>query len=430
VRQFLTESVVLALAGGALGLGLAVAGVNAVLAANPASVVRVERIGLDGRILAFTLAVALATGLAFGLAPALHARARAFFDSLKEGARATAGRGRRLFRACLVVAEVALAAVLVVGAGLLLRSFLTLQRVDAGFDPEGVLTFQVSLPEPAYPGATDVEGFWGRLLAGLGSLPGVEAVAAMSGLPPKRDVNANDTEFEGVPEPPAGPPHNVDYYQFATAGYFEAMKIPLASGRFFTAADAGSTELVVVVSQRLAQVFWPGGEPLGKRLRPYFGDDPPWLTVVGVAGDVKQGGLNRPSGTELYFHAAQVHRRFGFPLRTMNLVLRTDGDPLALAGAAQAEVRRLDPALPVANLQPLSRVVGNSMAGSRFLTLLVGVFGALALVLAAGAGTRWGCAWRSGRGAGPCCGWCCARGCAWRRRAWRWASSPRWRCAG
>jgi predicted permease len=384
LAQFLTESVVLSLAGGALGLALAIVGVNAVLAANPDSVVRVDRVALDGRILAFTLLVSLATGLVFGLAPALHVRARSFFASLREGARSTAGRGRRLFRSGLVVAEVALAALLVVGAGLLLRSFWALQRVETGFDPRGVLTFQLALPEPIYPKPEDAEGFYQRLAAGLTALPGVEAVATMTDLPPKRDVDANDTEFEGVPGPPEGPIQNVDYYQFISPGYFEAMRIPVVKGRAFVGADATSETAVAVVSRRLAQVFWPDQDPIGKRLRPDFGPEIPWFSVVGVVGDVKEGGLNRPAGTELYLLADQLLvRRLGFGLRTRNLVVRTAGDPLALASSVRAEVRRLDPALPVAGLQPLARVVRNSLGGSRFLALLVGVFGAAALMLAA-----------------------------------------------
>jgi putative ABC transport system permease protein len=382
VRQFLAESVLLALVGGAVGVVLAVWGVNAVLAANPEGVVRVEHIGLDGKVLAFTFAVALATGLLFGLAPALHARSRTFFNPLREGGRATVGRRRRLFRAALVVAEVALAAVLVIGAGLLLKSFWTLGHVDPGFEPAGALTLQLSLPESSYPEAADTYGFFQRLLAGLGSLPGVAEASAMTGLPPLRDVNANDTEFEGVPGPPDGPPQNVDYYQFVNLGYFRTMGVPLVRGRAFRTEDVGGAP-VAVVDQRLAQVFWPDSDPIGKRLRPPYGDDTPWFTVVGVARDVKQGGLDRPAGTELYFLSDQVEKAFSYPLRTRNVVVRTAGDPLALSGAVREEVRRLDPALPIAGLQTLEQAVSGSITGSRFLALLVGIFALLALTLAA-----------------------------------------------
>ncbi len=382
-RQFLTEAVLLALAGGALGVVIAVWGVNTVLAANPGSVVRVDEIGLDLPLLAYTLAVAIATGLLFGLAPALHARARTFFAGLKDGARSSASRGRQLFRASLVVAEVALAFVLVIGAGLLLKSFWTLSRVDPGFEPKGALTFQLSLPTTAYPDGAATRAFYERLLEGLRSLPGVESATAMSGLPPVRDMNANDTNFEGVPRPPDGPIHNVDYYQFAAQQYFEAMKIRLVQGRVFEPQDAASTTPVVVVNQRLTEVFWPGQNPLGKRLQPELSDDRPWFTVVGVVADVKQGGMNRPAGTEIYFSSEQVQALLGFSLRTRNVVVRTPGDPLALAGAVRAEVAKLDPTLPVASLQTLEEAVSDSVSDPRLMTLLVAVFGAVALLLAA-----------------------------------------------
>jgi predicted permease len=381
-RQFLTESVLLALAGGVLGVGFALAGVNALLAANPDSVVRLDRVGLDLRILGFTLLVALLTGLLFGLAPALHARARALLAGLREGGRTTAGRARHLFRASLVVAEVALAAVLVIGAGLLIRSFTGLQRVDPGFDPRGLLTLQVSLPEAVYPEAGDVQALYERLLAQVRALPGVASAAAMTGLPPVRDVNANDTEFESVPEDPQGPAHNVDYYQTVSLGYFEAMGIPLVAGRAFEPPDAGGPP-VAIVNQTLARLFWPQGDPLGQRLRPCCGDENPWLTIVGVARDVKQGGLARPTGTELYFLADQAARA-GFAARARNLVVRAaGGDPLAPAAPVRAEVRRLDAGLPVAQLRPMEEVLAGSIGGSRFLTLLVGVFAVVALALAA-----------------------------------------------
>ncbi len=382
-RQFLTESVLLSLAGGALGVVVAVWGVNAVLAGNPGSVVRVSSVGLDLPLLAYTLAVAIATGLLFGLAPALHARARTFFVSLKAGTRSTAGRGRRLFRAGLVVAEVALAFVLVIGAGLLLKSFWTLQQVDPGFEPKGALTFQLSLPQSSYADGVATRAFYDRLLENLRALPGVEAAAAMSGLPPVRDMDANDTNFEGVPGPPDGPIQNVDYYQFASQQYFETMKIRLLSGRVLERQDAQSTTPVVVVNQRLAQVFWPGENPLGKRLQPEFSDDTPWFTVVGVVADVKQGGIQRPAGTEIYLSAEQSQALVGFSLRTRNVVVRTQGDPLQLAAAARAEVAKLDPTLPVADLQTLENAVADSVSDPRLLTLLVAVFGAVALLLAA-----------------------------------------------
>jgi putative ABC transport system permease protein len=384
VRQFLTESVVLAAAGAVLGLGLAWAGLEAVLATNPNAVPRAAEVGLDGRALLFTAAVAVATGLLFGLAPALRARAGNLFVALKEGGRSTGGVSTRALRRGLVVAEVALATMLVLGAGLLLRSFASLQSVDPGFEPGGALSFQVSLPAEQYPEAAGVRAFYDRLLAATRALPGVEAAAAVSGLPPVRDINANDTEFEGV-EVGDDLPANVDYYQIVTDGYFRAMRVPLVAGRGFRATDTAESPPVVVVNQALAERFYPGQDPLGKRIRRgWFGDEEPWYTVVGVAADVKQAGLDEPAGTELYFLHPQWDNVEGLnPPRTLYVIVRTAGDPLALAPGVRDAVRRLDPALPIAELAPLERVVADSLTRSRFLTLLVTLFAGIALLLAA-----------------------------------------------
>ena len=215
----------------------------------------------------------------------------------------------------------------------------------------------------------------------------------MNGLPPQRDVNANDTEFEGLPQDGEGPPQNVDYWQFVTRDYLETMRIEVVAGRGFTAADDRGTTPVALVNETLAKVFWPGQDPLGKRLRsPSPNDDAPWLTVVGVVRDVKQGGLDREAGTELYFLHPQSSETVGGVPRTMNVVVRAAGagdperlagDPERLAAAARAEVRRLDPRLPVAQLRTMEEVVAGALAAPRFLTLLVGLFAVVALALAA-----------------------------------------------
>jgi len=389
VRQFLTESVALALVGGLLGLGFAFWGLKTLVAAYPESVPRIGGIELDLRVLAFTLGASLLTGLVFGLAPALHARTRAFFHALREGGRSTAGRTRQWLRRGLVVAEVALAAVLVVGAGLLLKSFWTLTRVDPGFEPGGVLTFQIELPQSAYPEPERVASFYDRLIAELEGLPGIESAAAASGLPPLRRVNANTTQFESVPQDPDGPPHNVDYYQFVSPGYLATLDIPVIEGRGFAETDAAGGNPVVLINKTMADTFWPGQSPIGQRLRRgWFPDTEeftePWHTIVGVVADVKQGGMDQGVGTELYFLHRQVPAatRQSGP-RTLNLLVRTAGDPITLASTVRAAVARLDPALPVAEVRPMETVVSDSMVRRRFLSLLVGLFAALALVLAA-----------------------------------------------
>jgi predicted permease len=383
LRQLLTESVVLALLGGALGLLLGWVGVKAIVAANLESIPRVDEIGLDGRSLLFTLGVSLLAGFLFGLAPALHSRAGAFFAVLKEGGqRTTAGSGRQWLRRGLVVAEVAFAAMLVIGGGLLIRSFWLLQKVDPGFDPKGVLSLEVSLPKAAYGKPEPALGFYQRLLDRLSHLPGVESAAAMSGLPPNRPVNANDMAFESIPRTPDGPIQNADYWQFVTRDYFKTMGIRLIEGRAFGPTDARGTSGVVLINQTMAKLFWPGRSPIGDRIKP-MSDKAPWLTVVGVVADVKQGGLDHKTGTEVYFLADQAQESVGGTALTMYVVMRTPRDPMSLAAAARSEIRRLDPSLPVSSVEPMTRVVYESVAQPRFIAFLVLIFAVVALSLAA-----------------------------------------------
>jgi predicted permease len=383
LRQFLTESLLLALLGGALGLLLAAWGVRALVAASPDSIPRLAEIRVDPRSLIVTFLISLAAGVLFGLAPAVHARAGAFSGALKEGGqRTTAGAARHRLRRGLVVVEVTLAAVLVLGGGLLIRSFIELQRVDPGFQPRGLLTMEISLPPASYPKPVQVAAFVDRLTDRLSALPGVEAAAVMNGLPPRREVDANDTTFEGVPMDPKGPPHNVDFWQFASRDYFRAMRIPLVAGRFFSAQDDPQGSGVAVINETLARTFYPGRNPIGRRVKGY-GAGGKWLTIVGIARDVKQQGLDQKTGTELYFLESQAPATVDGTPYTFYVVLRSPRDPMLLAGPARAEIRRLDPSLPVAHLQPMERVLGQSMARQRFVTLLVMLFALVALALAA-----------------------------------------------
>jgi len=384
VRQFLTESVVLALLGGGLGLLLALAGVKAIVAANLESIPRVDEIHLDSRSILFTIAVSVITGLLFGLAPALHARAGSFFASLKEGGqRTTAGSSRQWLRRVLVVSEIAFAAMLVIGGGLLIRSFWLLQRVDPGFDPDGLLSLEVSLPKAVYAKPEQVTGFYQRLLDQVSRLPGVEGAALASGLPPDRPVDANDMVFESIPRTPDGPIQNADYWQLVSRDYFKTLGIRLVEGRLFAPTDAKGSPGVVVINQTMAKLFWGNRSPLGQRIRPDGDDRAPWLTVVGVVADVKQGGLDHKTGTEVYFLSEQTQENLGDVQRTMYLLLKTKKDPMSLAGPARAEIRRLDPTLPVSEVRPMSRVVYSSVAQPRFIAFLVVIFAVVALTLAA-----------------------------------------------
>ena len=390
VRPFVAEGLILAGLGGAAGVLLARAGVGALLAAYPSGIPRIAEIGISGPVLAFALASIVVTGAVFGLAPATHLatprRQTQLLRSLSAGGVRTTPR-RRLARQALVAVEVGLSAVLLVACLLLVRSLAAIRQVDPGFAPENLATFQTFLPDTDYPEAADQLAFLERLRARIAAVPGVTSVTYMSGLPPRRRLNANDTEIEGLPEGEGYPVQNMDYWQFAGPGYFETMGIPLLSGRGFTPSDDGGATPVAVVNQTAAELFWPDQDPVGRRLRPPA-PDVPWFTVVGVAKDVKQGGLEAETGTEVYFHYPQTAAGVGFAPRTVNLVTRTPLPPETLAPVVREATHTLDPALPVDAFQSMEAVLADSVAGPRFLALLLIVFAALAVALAAtGAGS-------------------------------------------
>jgi len=379
LRQFVTESVLLALIGGVAGLVVGRWGLGLLLASNAGSIPRLNEIGLDVSVLGFTLGISVVTGLLFGLAPLLHLTADNLTAALREG-RATVGTARYRLRQLLVVSEIALAVVLVIGAGLMLRSFSALQNVDPGFDHDGLLTFRLFLPSATYAGPPEQVSFYRNLKEQLIEIPGVESATLMSGLPPIRRLNANTMQFEGIQlSNDEGPPSEVDYFQFIGDDYFSTMEIPLLEGRVFSASDSDTSMPAAVVNETMANMYWPEGA-LGRRLRQ--GGNAPWLTVVGVVADVKNGGMDQPAGTELYFYVPQV-AALGFGQSTMNLVVRTSIDPMSLSEQARRTVWSLDPSLPLTNLQTMDDAVFGSMARPRFLTLLLGVFGSIALVLAA-----------------------------------------------
>ena len=383
LRQFLTEGVLLALAGGTLGAAVGYAALRAMLAANPDSIPRSSEITLDPAVLAFTIVVSLLTGLIFGLAPLLHLRDRAVTASLKEsGQRTTAGSARIRVRNGLVMAEVALAVVLVAGAGLLLRSFWNLMSVDAGFNRGRLVTFGVVLPAASYRTPQSSVDFFARLTRELSEQSGVQSVAAMTGLPPARLVDANDTDFEGYTAPREGPFENVDYYQTVTVDYLRTMGIPVVEGRDFALADVTGAP-VVLVNETLAKMFYKNQSPIGKRLKPGGGPTTPWFTIVGVVRDVKQGGVNARTGSELYFLNAQGPAVIGFAPRNMNVVVRTGLAADSLAPQIRRIVAGMDPTLPIVKLRSMDDVFAESVSRPRFLVQLLGLFAGLALLLAA-----------------------------------------------
>jgi predicted permease len=386
LRQFMAEGVVLSLVGGVLGLAFARVGVTAIVTAYPESLPRTSEVAVDPRVLIFTLAISLVTGIVFGFAPLLHTRVGALAASLKEGgARGATGAARHHVRRGLVMAEVALAVMLVIGAGLLLRTVYNLTSVDAGFERSRLVTFELTVPPAGYPQPSARAQLFQRLLGRLRSLPGVQAASAMSGLPPNRPVNANDTEIDNYTAPPEGPFENVDYYQIVMTDYFDTMGIPIVEGRSFQATDATATGPVAVVNETLVRTFWKDLNPIGQRLRPCCGDRIPWFTVVGVARDVKQGGVDQKTGTEFYFLADQVanFKAFANMPTTMNVVLSTTLSAEAVAQTIEGVVREADRTVPVVRLRDMNDVFADSIRRPRLLAQLLGGFAGLALLLAA-----------------------------------------------
>jgi predicted permease len=380
-RQLVTEGLALSLVGATLGLVLAHFGTRLLLGVNPDAIPRAQQIGLDARVVGFTALVAVGTGVLFGLAPLLSATMKRVGATLKQGGtRSTRGSAGVRMRRALVVAEIAFAVILLVGSGLMLRSVAALRDVDLGFDAENALTFSVALPAGDYPEPAGVGQFFAELLGRVRALPGVVAATATSGLPPSQILVANDTEFEGVAMIPGGPPHNVDYYTAVDESFFETMGIPVVDGRGFEPADVLAEARVLLVNERIAASLYPGESPIGRRIRP--GGSNVWFTVIGIAGDVHQAGIATPPSTELFFYNPQAAQAGANVQRAMSVVVRSDRNPVALAPAVERIVREIDPALPVANLRTLEQNVAGTMAQPRFLTLLLGVFAGVALLLA------------------------------------------------
>jgi putative ABC transport system permease protein len=385
VRQSLAESLVLAVLGGIAGLLLGDLALRLILTMDPVSVPRVQEIGIDGWVLGATTLVALVTGLVFGLVPALQGSRPDLVEALKvSGQRTTAGRDSLRLRRTLVVAEVALAVVLVTGAGLLIKSFARLLDVSSGFDPKGLVTLQLSLPGATYEKPEDVVGFTTRLQERVRTLPGVKDASLMLGLPPNRPIDANDLEFEGLAKSKDGPIWNVDYWQIVGDHCFETLRIPLREGRYFAEGDGPDAPLVAVVNESMAKKFWGDSSPVGRRLRVIPGDKGSWLTVVGVVADVKQRGLDAPVGSELYMPASQAPTASGAPLRDYFLVARTSGpEPLALVASIRSAIAELDASLPVANIRTMDDVFRSSVARPRFVMTLLAAFALIAVTLAA-----------------------------------------------
>jgi putative ABC transport system permease protein len=377
LRQLLTESVLLAMVSGAAGLLLALWSLDAVRAGLPSPLASFVSLQLDVPVLAFTLAATIATGLLFGMIPAAQVARQALAESLKEGARTgsgTMGSGRA--GRSLLVVEVALALVLLVGAGLLLKSFSNLTAVDPGFRTENILTGQIVLPRARYAEPSQISAFHQRLLERLGNTPGLERSALISTLPLSGVNSDTDFRIQGRPDPPPGQSQAVWFRQVSPA-YLETMGIAIRAGRAFDDRDATEAPRVIIVNESFVRKYFPDENPLGQRIGSGGPQSPQWMEIVGVAGNVHNFGLEKEEPPAAYLPLAQ------FSSRRVFVVVRTAGRPLDSAPTLRAVVRELDRDLPLNAVTTMEELLGRSVAQPRFQTSLLAGFAALALVLAA-----------------------------------------------
>lgn len=377
-RQLLTESVLLAAIGGIAGLLLAKWGVDAFVAFGPSYIPRLSEVGVNVRVLLFTAVLSVLAGITFGLVPALGGFGSSLGDTLKEGSRTSTGTGHKT-RRLLVISEFALALMLVVGAGLLLRSFVRLQQVNPGFDTSHVLTMHISLPETRYAKDSQTEQFWQQFLARIQQLPGVRAAGITMSLPPNQLRITNPFTMESQGFDPARVLQLAEEMSISR-DYFKTLGIPLVKGRLFTDNDRDAAH-VIIINEQIAKHYFPQQDPIGKRLQ--TGDpDPtaPWETIVGVVGDVKYSGLDSPPAPQLYV-PYNLTDWLGWS-RSMYLAIRTSGDPASLVPAVRQALASFDNEIPLANIATMDQLLDESVAEQRFRTWLLGGFAALALLLA------------------------------------------------
>jgi predicted permease len=379
IRQMLAESLLIAILGGALGGAIAVGGVRTLISLLPATFPRANAIHVNAAVFLFTLLVALATGLLFGLAPALQASRTDLQQGLRDGGRGATTSGSHLrLRNLLVVSEVTLACVLLIGAGLLLRSFANLLQTDPGFRPQHVLTAGISLPDAEYKNGEAVARFCDQLVQNLNSIQDVQAAGIGTDLPwTGYDENVGGWMIEGRKPPPNEEFHG--RYHAATPGYFRALGIPLIRGRFFTEQDSKASPQVLIINANMARRYWPHGDALGKRIT--FSDTPKekdWITIVGIVGDVKDAPNSKGAENAFWWPFLQQQ-----PSSDLSVVIRSTSDPMLLVNQLRLAVRQLNPALAVANIRLMDQIADASVATPRFGLFLVGLFAALALTLAA-----------------------------------------------
>ncbi|HSB12381.1 MAG TPA: ABC transporter permease [Blastocatellia bacterium] len=373
IRQLLTESLLLSSLGAIVGVLLALWGTHLLTANNDMNIPRLDETSVDGRALAFTMSSSLLTGLIFGMVPAWKASKPNLDDALKEGGRTGAGGSRHRLQSALVVSEIALALVLLVGAGLMIRSFTRLQQAPLGFAPDNVMTMQINLPGSKYAEGPRRVEFFNRLLERLRDVPGVVDAAAISQVPFSGGNWAMEATLEGR-DGAGEPPISADT-RAVTPGYFRTMGIPLVHGRYFTEQDRDNSPLTLIVSEKFAERCWPGEDPIGKRFKAGTGN--PFGTVVGVVGNVRSLSLDDAGRPAFYFAYGHI------AMPRLTVVIHTKSEPEALTAAFRSQVLALDDELPIFNIRPMSQIVSSAAGQPRFQTVLLGSFAALALLLAA-----------------------------------------------
>lgn len=376
VRQLLTEGILLSLAGGALGLLLAKLGTDALLALSPDDITRVNEVTINGWVLGFTFLVSLVTGVLAGLAPALQASGPGMNETLKEESRgATSGAGNRRVRNLLIISEVGLTLVLLIGAGLLVKSFMLLHQARLGFNPDNVLTMRMAVPLYKYPEGQQRADYINRVLQRVGTLPGVGSAAVTTSVPLSGTGTETSLAIEGRP-PDLERDKAVADYVLASPDYFKVMETQLVRGRAFNERDAGQSPPVVLISEAMAKSFWPGEDPLGKRLSTALEGPDVKREVVGVVGDVRRASLNTEPKPALYVPFAQN------PYQLLFLTVRTQGQPLEMTNTVRNEILSVDSDQPVYEVKDMRQIVSESAAQTRFSMFLLSVFAGLALALA------------------------------------------------
>jgi putative ABC transport system permease protein len=379
IRQLLNESILFGVAGGLLGLLIAYGGVKLLIAFGPTNIPRLKEIGVDGRVLLFALALSILTSVLFGLVPALQASKPNLNDSLKKGGGSSSARGvyNQRHRALLVIVEVALALVLTIGAGLLVRSFLTIQRINPGFDPQNVLSMRIALPAAKYPEVGKRAVFYQQVLERIKNLPGVVSAGAITDLPLSGPGSSTSFSIKELPSDDQNP---LTEYRVITPEYLSAMSIPLLRGRYFTETDRDKNPGVVIINETLARRFFPNQDPLGKHL--VLSGPPDEREIVGVASDVRDYGLDAEVKPEVYIPYTQstpAYLQYG----ALTLVVRTATDPHTLTGAIRGEVSSMDKDQPVYNVKTMQEVLSESVAQRLFNMFLISIFAVVALILAA-----------------------------------------------